>query len=107
MIRRPPRSTQSRSSAASDVYKRQNQQSIDDGECEWKTERDAGANTGIAGDLDAASQTLHALADDIHSDSTAGDIGNRFGGGEAGAEDEREDLGFGKLRVGADDPLFN
>src|SRR5680860_1306827 len=30
MIRRPPRSTQSRSSAASDVYKRQIQDAVDD-----------------------------------------------------------------------------
>ena len=35
MIRRPPRSTQSRSSAASDVYKRQDMGIINDGKTVW------------------------------------------------------------------------
>src|SRR5450756_640227 len=39
MIRRPPRSTQSRSSAASDVYKRQVPGTVGDGECPAEVSR--------------------------------------------------------------------
>src|SRR5680860_668319 len=50
MIRRPPRSTQSRSSAASDVYKRQRMNS-------WTPSRGSGRPSGSAAEIDTAGCT--------------------------------------------------
>ena len=49
MIRRPPRSTQSRSSAASDVYKRQRPEDIGDSEIEIEAHKDAAFETDVTG----------------------------------------------------------
>src|SRR5450756_3162970 len=51
MIRRPPRSTQSRSSAASDVYKRQVDYTLDDGSS-GPFSRSANMNVGIGTTID-------------------------------------------------------
>ena len=47
MIRRPPRSTQSRSSAASDVYKRQAQETIAQGDAVFGHHLRAGAGVDL------------------------------------------------------------
>ena len=52
----------------------------------------------------AAAQALHLLPHHIHAHAAAGDIGDLFGGRKAGLKDQREDLGFGELRVGSHQP---
>eukprot|EP00657_Telonema_sp_P-1_P011978 TRINITY_DN794_c0_g2_i1.p1 TRINITY_DN794_c0_g2~~TRINITY_DN794_c0_g2_i1.p1 ORF type:complete len:116 (+),score=57.89 TRINITY_DN794_c0_g2_i1:82-429(+) len=68
MIRRPPRSTQSRSSAASDVYKRQTQNGV--------VEEHAG-QVGLTG---AGDEEVTEDGSDSESDTSEGD------GGEAGTD---------------------
>ncbi len=56
---------------------------IDDGEGEGQCDDEARALTAIATQLDFSTELLHVTAYDVHTDTTAGQVGGLLRGGEA------------------------
>ena len=62
---------------------------------------------GPAADLDGSAQGLHAAADYVHAHAASGNIGDLPRRGEAGRQDQREDLGLREPGGAVDQALFD
>ena len=63
-----------------------------DGQGERNAQAERGSLAGAGVDLDFAADFFHVGADHVHADAASADIGDRSGGGEAGQEDELQQL---------------
>ena len=66
----------------------------------------AGAAARLAVHADGAAQGIDLALDHVHAHAASRDIGDLLGGGEAGQEDQREDLALGELGVGGHQAAF-
>ena len=83
------------------------QEALDDGQGERDAHHDPGPLPVHAGDLYGAAQLVDGPLHHVHADPAPRDAGDLLRGGEAGGEDEREELLLGELGGGGDDAALD
>ncbi len=78
-------------------------QSVDDGESEWKANGEGGTFAFNRGDINSSAKCLNIFSHDIHADSATRDVGNLLRSRQTGMKDQAKNVLIGELLVGADD----
>src|SRR6266540_2678434 len=84
-----------------------NEQAVDYGECERKSQRNGGSFSPLAADVDIAPQSVNGPLYHIHTDPTSRNTGDTQGCGKAGSQNECKKLLICGLSIRRDQSSFH